>query len=108
MFWLCLGCVRLCLVVFGCVWLCSGCVLVVFVLSLGPGSVAAAVAAAAAVKKAATAVGVAAVCALQGLTAALDRDHARPHTIVLVTAQMADMTVVLGNGDTLLELVIRC
>ena len=28
-----------------------------------------------------------------------------PHTIVLVTAQMADMTVVLGNGDALLELV---
>jgi len=66
---------------------------------------AAAVVAAAAVKKAAMAVGVVAVRALQGLTAALDRDHARPHTIVLVTAQMADMTVVLGNGDALLELV---
>ena len=42
-------------------------------------------------------------CALQGLTAALDQDLA--HTIALVTAQMADMTVILGNGDTLLELV---
>ena len=33
------------------------------------------------------------------------RPGPRPHTIVLVTAQMADMTVVLGNGDALLELV---
>ena len=64
---------------------------------------AAAVAAAAAVKKAAMAVGVDAGRALQGLTAALDRDLA--HTSALVTARMADMTVVLGNGDTLLELV---
>ena len=53
---------------------------------------AAAVAAAAAVKKAAMAVGVDAGRALQGLTAALDRDLA--HTSALVTAQMADMTVV--------------
>jgi len=45
-------------------------------LSLGPGSMAAAVVAAAAVKKAAMAVGVVAVRALQGLTAALDRDLA--------------------------------
>ena len=53
------------------------------------------------------AVGVDAVRALQGLTAALDRDLAPclAHTTALVTAQMADMTVVLGNGDTLLELV---
>ena len=64
---------------------------------------AAAVVAAAAVKKAAMAVGVDAVRSLQGLTAALDRDLA--HTSALVTARMADMTVVLGNGDTLLELV---
>ena len=48
-------------------------------------------------------VGVDAGRALQGLTAALDRDLA--HTSALVTARMADMTVVLGNGDTLLELV---